>query len=71
MDSSDQAPKNVGESMTESGEDVAERSDEPGRHDAGTQGESERPVGDSTARDSTGVDPKEVIDPAMPHLPTP
>ena len=28
-----------------------------GRHEAGTQGESQRPVGGSTGRDSTGVDP--------------
>ncbi len=65
-------PEDVGESMTRRGEDVVkEEGKEPGRHDAGTQGKSERPVGTSTARDSTGVDPQDPIDPESPHLQTP
>ena len=47
-------------SMTRSGEDVAKHEHEAGRHDTGTQGSTERPTGTSTARDFTGVDPKEV-----------
>jgi hypothetical protein len=34
---------------------------EPGRQDAGTQGPTNRPVGTSTARDSSGVDPQESV----------
>jgi len=62
-------PDGVGESMTRRGEDVVEdEGKEAGRHDAGTQGETERPVGTSTARDSTGVDPQDPIDPESPNL---
>lgn len=44
---------------TTRGEDVADRQDEPGRTDEGTKGESGRPVGSSTSRDATTVDPQE------------
>ncbi|CAN5443623.1 hypothetical protein BH23ACT7_BH23ACT7_27830 [soil metagenome] len=50
-----------GKSSTESGEDLAENVDEKSREDAGQQGPTERPVGTSTARDYTGVDPQEPI----------
>jgi hypothetical protein len=64
-------PEDVGESTTRRGEDVAaEEGKEPGRYDSGTQGESERPYGGSTARASTGVDPQEPIDESMPDLQT-
>jgi hypothetical protein len=54
------SPDGVGESTTRRAEDVAaEEGKEPGRYDSGTQGESERPTGGSTARDFTGVDPQE------------
>jgi hypothetical protein len=58
------APSTVedpGLSTTKSGEDTALSEDEAGREDLGTKGESERPVGTSTARDSTGVDPQETV----------
>jgi hypothetical protein len=62
-------PEGVGESITRRGEDVIkEEGGEPGRHDLGTQGETERPVGTSTARASTGVDPQDVTDEDMPNL---
>lgn len=49
-------PDDVGESTTRKGEDVVkEEGKEPGRRDTGTKGPSERPVGKSTPRDSTGV----------------
>ena len=48
------------DSLTRRGEDVTKQEDEAGRHDTGTQGATERPTGTSTARDFTGVDPKEV-----------
>jgi hypothetical protein len=48
-----------GESVTRSAEDVGE--DEAGRDATGTKGASDRPKGESTARDRTGVDPKETI----------
>lgn len=54
-------PSAVGESTTTRGEDVAKDAKEPGRKDAGTQGPSQRPVGTSTARDSTSIDPKDPI----------
>ena len=54
-------PSAVGESTTTRGEDVAKGEKEPGRKDTGTQGPSQRPVGTSTARDSTSIDPKEPI----------
>lgn len=48
------------ESQTRRGEDVAKEEQEAGRQDTGVQGATERPMGTSTARDFTGVDPKEV-----------
>jgi hypothetical protein len=58
----------VGESITRRGEDVIEEGKEPGRSDGPAQGESQRPTGTSTARDSTGVDPQEPIDDDSPSL---
>ncbi len=57
------APKDAGKSQTRSGEDVVKHEGkEPGRKDAGTQGKTERPVGTSTARDATGIDPQDPDD---------
>jgi hypothetical protein len=54
----EQVPSGVGESIGRRGEDVADRDGkERGREDAGTQGDSERPVGVSGADDNTTVDP--------------
>lgn len=52
-------PGGVGTSTTRRGEDVVGEDGEDGRHRTGTQGESQRPVGESTPRDSTGIDPQE------------
>lgn len=52
-------PHGVGTSTTRRGEDVVSEDGEDGRHRTGTQGESERPVGTSTPRDSTGIDPQD------------
>ena len=61
-------PYGVGESQTRRGEDVKkEEGTEPGRQDLGTKGQSDRPYGTSTQRDSTGVDPQDKADPAMPN----
>lgn len=49
----------VGTSMTRGGEDVAKEEGGSGRRTTGTKDESQRPVGESTARDSTGIDPQE------------
>jgi hypothetical protein len=58
----------VGESRTRRGEEVIEEEGkEPGRHDLGTKGRSERPYGTSTARDATGIDPQDPIDSDMPN----
>ena len=64
------APEGVGESVGHRGENmIEEEGKEAGRYDTGTQGPTNRPVGKSTARDSTGVDPQEPIDPSSPSLP--
>ena len=48
----------VGDSITRSAEDVAQQEQEPGRRSTGTDGTpANRPVGESTPRDMTGVDP--------------
>ena len=46
-------PKNVGKSVQREGQNVKK---------------GERPKGGSTGRDSTGIDPKDPIDPDSPHL---
>jgi hypothetical protein len=48
---------------TPRGEDEAE-APEPGREDTGTRGVSERPVGESSGRAATGVDPESAGSPA-------
>jgi hypothetical protein len=59
----DLPPEGTGQSSTRRAETVsAQEGKEAGRRDTGTQGESQRPTGTSTARDSTGVDPQEPID---------
>lgn len=63
------SPGGVGESASRRGEDVGEDEQERGRADEGTTGASERPVGTSDARDSTGVDPQESSD-ESPTMPT-
>lgn len=50
------------------GEDEREEGSEPGRYDGPNEGQSERPTGGSTGRDSTGVDPQDPIDPESPNL---
>ncbi len=47
--------------ITRGAEDVADQESEAGRHDLGTDTATGRPTGGSTARDVTGVDPKEPI----------
>lgn len=59
-------PGDVGTSTTRRGEDVVEEEGQDGRRTTGTQGESQRPVGESTARDSTGIDPQDPDGPTMP-----
>lgn len=59
-------PGGVGTSTTRRGEDVVGEDGESGRHRTGTQGESQRPVGESTARDSTGIDPQEPSGATLP-----
>lgn len=57
----------VGVSTTRRGEDIGDDdADEPGRQDAGTKGESGRPVGTSDERDSTSVDPHDTPGPTAP-----
>jgi hypothetical protein len=56
--------ENVGQSTSRRGEDVAEQDGkEAGRQDTGPKGASQRPTGTSTARDMTGIDPQEPIEP--------
>lgn len=64
------APEGVGDSIAHRGENmIEEEGKEAGRYDTGTQGPTNRPVGESTARDSTGVNPQEPIDDSSPVLP--
>jgi hypothetical protein len=59
-------PKNVGKSVTGRGEDVVKKKGkEPGRYEAGEK-EDGRPVGKSTLRDQTGVDPKKLKSESSP-----
>jgi hypothetical protein len=60
--------ENAGQSTAARGEDIMDRDGkEAGRQDTGTQGASERPTGTSTARDVTGVNPQDPIDPESPN----
>jgi hypothetical protein len=43
----------------------------PGRQDTGSTGKAKRPSGKSTAKDSTGINPKDPQDPESPHIPAP
>jgi hypothetical protein len=61
-------PKNVGRSLGRHGESISKRDDEPGHEASGTKGKSDRPVGKSSARDSTGIDPQDPIDPDSPNV---
>jgi hypothetical protein len=59
------APEGAGEKVegVTGGESMIEKDGkEPGRYDSGTQGPTNRPVGGSTNRDSTGIDPQEPIE---------
>jgi hypothetical protein len=52
------SPHGVGESIGRRGEEIKESvGKEAGREDLGTEGEAQRPVGTSDARDKTSVDP--------------
>lgn len=62
------SPQGVGESTSRRAEDVAQQESEPGHHDAGTQGASQRPAGTASAERATGVDPQNPIDPDSPNL---
>jgi hypothetical protein len=68
MSKTDKNPPDTNESTTRQGEDVSKQEHEEGRHDAGAKGASDRPVGKSTARDVTGVDPQDPQDPNSPNL---
>jgi hypothetical protein len=69
MTRDDSTPGDIDTSVTRKGEDVVkEEGKEPGRHDAGTKGPSQRPVGTSDARNATGVDPQDPIDEESPNL---
>ena len=59
-------PEGGGTSTTRRGEGVVKEDGENGRHRTGTQGVTERPVGTSTSRDSTGIDPQEGEGATMP-----
>ena len=59
-------PGGVGTSTTRRGEDVVGEDGQDGRRRTGTQGESQRPMGESTARDSTGIDPQEPSEATLP-----
>jgi hypothetical protein len=68
-DTTAESPLGVGVSTTRRGEDVAKQEDERGRETTGVKGESERPVGESGQRDSTGIEPQDPGE-ESPNLPT-
>jgi hypothetical protein len=61
-------PKVVGKSTQRGGEELAMHSKEAGRKEHGERGKGGRPAGTSTARDSTGIDPQDPIDPKSPNF---
>jgi hypothetical protein len=61
-------PEYSGKSVGRRGEDVRKEEAEPGRYKTEPARRGEHPGGKSTARDSTGVDPQDPIDPRMPNL---
>jgi hypothetical protein len=61
-------PEYSGKSVGRRGEDVRKQEVEPGRYKTKPARQGDRPGGKSTARDSTGVDPQDPIDPRMPNL---
>ena len=61
-------PEYSGKSVGRRGEDVRKQESEPGRYRTKPARLGDRPGGKSTARDSTGVDPQDPIDPRMPNL---
>ncbi|MDQ6931467.1 MAG: hypothetical protein M3126_12460 [Candidatus Eremiobacteraeota bacterium] len=67
-DVKDTAKTEGGETDFRKIEDRAEKGNEAGRVDTGPKGESERPSGKSTGRDSTGINPEDPIDPESPNL---
>jgi hypothetical protein len=62
------APEKVGKPGRPRGEEEHARAAEPGRQDAPPKGPTERPRGKSAARDRTGIDPQDPIDPNSPNL---
>jgi hypothetical protein len=62
------SPLGVGVSTTRRGEDIAKEHPEPGHHDTGPQGASQRPSGTSSAERATGIDPQDPIDEDSPNL---
>lgn len=52
-------------------EKVKKEGKQSGRVDTGTKGAANRPIGKSTSKDSTGVNPKDPVDPESPHIPAP
>jgi hypothetical protein len=55
----------AGESVGRRGEDIADQG-QPGTHDRGPRGRSQRPSGSEDARTVTGIDPKDSPHPEAP-----
>lgn len=71
-DTSAATPLGVGTSTSRRGEDVADQeTPQPGHHDTGPKGASQRPSGTSSAERVTGIDPQEPIDEDSPDLTSP
>lgn len=51
------APDDVGESVSRRAEDIAKKEEEAGREGEGSKGASDRPAGASSGRDATSVKP--------------
>lgn len=62
------APELAGKPGRPRGEDETEHGSEPGRTEAAPEGPTRRPRGQSSARDTTSIDPQDPIDPDSPNL---
>ena len=52
-------------------ENLTNQGNNAGRQESGSTGDASRPSGTSSPQDSTGVNPKNPVDPESPHMPAP
>ena len=52
-------------------EKLTNQGNNAGRQETGNTSDTNRPSGTATSKDSTGVNPKDPVDPESPHIPAP